>query len=83
MPIFSYVVDHDFGSEPNPNGGICTLCRCKFGETLEMSHKIGGHISGRRNIVELAEKGDWIIGTGGSDLSKSAGHGRLIYANES
>jgi hypothetical protein len=80
MNVFSYVVDHDFGREPNPYGGICTLCRCKFGETLEKSHKIGGRIRGHKNIVELAEKGDWIIGTGGSDLSKSAGHGSLVYA---
>jgi len=34
----------------------------------------------RRNIVELAEEGDWIAGTGGVNLSKSAGHGKLIYA---
>jgi hypothetical protein len=32
------------------------------------------------NIDEMAEKGDWIAGTGGSDLRKSAGHGKLIYA---
>jgi hypothetical protein len=32
------------------------------------------------NIVELAEKGDWIVGTGGKDKRKSAGHGRLVYA---
>lgn len=79
MKVFSYVVEHDFGREPNPYGGICTLCRCKFGETLEKSHKMGGLIKGHKNIVELAEKGDWIIGTGGSDLTKSAGHGRLVY----
>ena len=30
--------------------------------------------------MELAEEGDWIAGTGGADLSKSAGHGKLIYA---
>ena len=34
----------------------------------------------KRNIVEMAEEGDWIAGTGGADLSKSAGHGKLIYA---
>lgn len=76
MKVFSYVVDHDEGSEPNPYGGICTLCRCKYGKMLEKSKGLHGPW----NIVELAEKGDWIIGTGGSDLHKSAGHGRLVYA---
>jgi hypothetical protein len=33
----------------------------------------------RRNIVELAKVGDWIVGTGGVD-KRSAGHGKLIYA---
>lgn len=65
--LFSYVVDHDLGSAPNPEGEYCTLVHCKFEGT-----------SGRRNIVELASKGDWVIGTGG--LGKdSAGHGRIIY----
>lgn len=65
--LFSYVVDHDLGFAPNPEGDYCTLVHCKFEGT-----------SGRRNIVELASKGDWVIGTGG--LGKdSAGHGRIIY----
>jgi hypothetical protein len=76
VKIFSYVVDHDFGNEPNPRGGICTLCRCKFGEKLEKTRGT----KGQKNIVELAEKGDWVIGTGGKNLKTSAGHGRLIYA---
>lgn len=76
MNIFSYVVEHDEGREPNPYGGICTLCRCKYGKKLEQT----GGLYGPSNIVELAEKGDWIIGTGGADLRKSAGKGRLIYA---
>jgi hypothetical protein len=68
MPkLFSYVVDHDLGFAPNPFGGCCTLAKCKFGTK-------------KRNIVEMAEKYDWIAGTGGADLSKSAGHGKLIYA---
>jgi hypothetical protein len=68
MPkLFSYVVDHDYGFAPNPFGGFCTLAKCKYGTT-------------KRNIVELAEVGDWIAGTGGADLKKSAGHGKLIYA---
>ncbi len=68
MPkLFSYVVDHDLGFAPNPFGDFCSLAKCKFGQT-------------NRNIVELAEEGDWIAGTGGADLSKSAGHGKLIYA---
>ena len=68
MPrLFSYVVDHDYGYAPCPFGGYCTLAKCKYG-------------SKKRNIVELAEEGDWIAGTGGADLGKSAGHGKLIYA---
>ncbi len=68
MPkLFSYVVDHDLGFAPNPFGGFCSLAKCKYG-------------SMKRNIVELAEVGDWIAGTGGADLRKSAGHGKLIYA---
>lgn len=65
--LFSYVVDHDKGFAPNPSDGYCTLVHCKFGGT-----------TGRRNIVELAEAGDWVIGTGGSG-KESAGHGRIIY----
>jgi hypothetical protein len=65
--LFSYVVDHDLGFAPNPEGDYCTLVHCKFEGT-----------SGRRNIVELASKGDWVIGTGG--LGKdSVGHGGIIY----
>lgn len=68
MPrLFSYVVDHDYGFAPNPFGGFCTLAKCKYGTK-------------RRNIVEIAEVGDWIVGTGGVDLKKSAGHGKIIYA---
>jgi hypothetical protein len=66
--LFSYVVDHDYGEAPNPFGRYCTLAQCKYGT--------GGY----KNVVELAEKGDWIVGTGGADLRKSAGHGKLIYA---
>ena len=29
---------------------------------------------------QMREVGDWIAGTGGADLGKSAGHGKLIYA---
>jgi len=65
--LFSYVVDHDYGFAPNPFGGFCTLAKCKYGTK-------------KRNIVELAEVGDWIAGTGGVDMRKSAGHGNLIYA---
>src|SRR6516162_8198705 len=74
MPkLFSYVVDHDYGYAPCPFGDFCTLAKCKYG-TIKC--KSGT----RRNIVELAEEGDWIAGTGGVDLDKSAGHGKLIYA---
>jgi hypothetical protein len=67
MRLFSYVVQHDLGHAPNPSHGYCTLAHCKFKPK-------------RKNIVELAKEGDWVIGTGGADLRVSAGHGRLIYA---
>lgn len=68
MPkLFSYVVDHDCGFAPNPFEGFCALAKCKPGTS-------------KRNIVELAEFGDWIAGTCGVDLSKRTGHGKLIYA---
>ncbi len=68
MPkLFSYVVDHDHGFAPNPSGGLCTLAKCKYRTK-------------KRNIVELTQEGDWIAGTGGADLRKSAGHRKLIYA---
>src|SRR5688572_6732726 len=50
-----------------PSGGLCTLAKCKYGKK-------------RRNIVEIAEVGDWIIGTGGANPKRSAGHGKLVYA---
>ena len=75
MKIYSYVVDHDEGREPNPYFDTCTLCRCKFSKTAE---KTDGQ-RGQKNIVELAEKGDWVIGTGGMSI-RSAKHGKLIYA---
>jgi hypothetical protein len=75
MKVYSYVVDHDVGREPNPYFGVCTLCRCKFSKKAEATHGL----KGRRNIVELAEPGDWVIGTGG-ESQKSAGNGKLIYA---
>jgi hypothetical protein len=69
MPkLYSYVVDHDLGFAPHPFEGMCTLAKCKVG-----SEK-------RDNVVEMAKLGDWIAGTGGADLSKSAGHRKLVYA---
>jgi hypothetical protein len=65
--LFSCVVDHDLWISPNPYGPFCTLVKCKFGK------------GGRKNIVELANVGDWIVGTGGVSRS-GAGHGKLIYA---
>ncbi|MGA2678815.1 MAG: hypothetical protein ABSF37_05875 [Sedimentisphaerales bacterium] len=68
MPLlYSYVVDHDTGKAPNPWGGYCTLVHCKFQDN-----------SKRRNIVELAKKGDWILGTGG-ESKQSAGNKKIIY----
>lgn len=65
--LYSYVVDHDHGYAPNPEQGLCSLVHCKF----------GGY-SGRRNVVEKADVGDWILGSGGVSRS-SAGNGRIIY----
>jgi hypothetical protein len=67
--LYSYVVEHDTGYAPNPYFGFCTLCRCKFRKSA----------AGRKNIVELAKEGDWVIGTGGAS-KRSAGHGKLVYA---
>jgi hypothetical protein len=69
MKLYSYVVDHDTGFAPNPFDNLCTLACCKFRNGK----------SGRRNIVELADEGDWIVGTGGVS-KRSSGHGTIIYA---
>jgi hypothetical protein len=45
-------------------------CNCKYRDSL----------GGRKNVVELAEEDDWVVGTGGADLRKSAGHGKILYA---
>jgi hypothetical protein len=66
MTVYSYVVDHDEGYAPNPTAPFCTLVHCKFAKGT------------RRNIVESAEVGDWIVGTGGGSR-RSSGAGTLIY----
>jgi hypothetical protein len=68
VKLYSYIVDHDTGKAPNPFGGFCTLVCCKFSNHRKW-----------KNIVELAEKGDWIVGLGGKS-KKSSGHGTIIYA---
>lgn len=65
--LFSYVVDHDYGFAPNASGSYCTLVHCKFNASGK-----------RRNIVELAQVGNWILGTGGQSPS-SAGNGNIVY----
>ena len=70
MRLFSYVVEHDNGFSPNPYYNASTLAHCKYRKDETK----------RRNLVEMAEVGDWVIGTGGADLKKSAGHGKLVYA---
>lgn len=65
--LYSYVVDHDHGFAPNPSGMYCTLVHCKFAKP-----------GGKRNLVEMANVGDWVLGTGGQS-SDSAGNGRVIY----
>ncbi|HVP52939.1 MAG TPA: hypothetical protein VMT05_12550 [Terriglobales bacterium] len=68
--LYSYVVQHDEGRAPNPYFGVCTLCRCKFRDGPGKP----------KNVVELAKKGDWIVGTGGADARKSAGHRKVVFA---
>lgn len=70
MKLYSYVVQHDYGHAPNPYFGVCTLAWCMFRDCPTKP----------RNITELACVGDWVVGTGGLDPRKSAGHGKLIYA---
>lgn len=64
--LFSYVVDHDLGSGPNPYYGFCTLALCKYKKK-------------RKNVIECAKEGDWVVGTGG-ESKRSTGNGTLIYA---
>lgn len=68
MKLFSYVVEHDHGYAPNPENNICTLVHCKFKKRWQV----------RKNIVETAEKGDWILGTG-ANSTESCGNGKIIY----
>jgi len=63
--LYSYVVDHDCGYAPNPYDGYCTLAQCMYGKKS-------------KNITDIAEPGDWIVGTGGVK-KVSAGHGKIIY----
>jgi hypothetical protein len=70
VKLYSYVVQHDAGRAPNPYFGVCTLCRCKYRKCSAKP----------KNVIELAQVGDWVVGTGGADLRKSAGHGKLVYA---
>jgi len=65
--LYSYVVDHDHGFAPNPSGKYCTLVHCKFAKR-----------GAKGNVVEMANVGDWILGTGGQS-SDSAGNGCIIY----
>ena len=65
--LYSYVVDHDHGFAPNPSGKYCTLVHCKFAKR-----------GGKRNLAEMANVGDWVVGTGGNS-SDSAGNGRIVY----
>ena len=67
MKLYSYVVEHDHGLSPNPSNGFCTLVHCKFNKSGKW-----------RNIVEMANVGDWVLGTGGNS-SESIGNGKIIY----
>lgn len=68
--LYSYVVEHDRGHAPNPFFGACSLCRCKYRDCPDKPP----------NVVELAKRGEWVVGTGGENRKRSAGHGRIIYA---
>lgn len=63
--LSSYVMDHDTGFAPNPFFGTCILSHCKYSK------------SGKKNVIESADVGDWVVGTGGK---KNTGHGTIIYA---
>jgi hypothetical protein len=49
---------------------MCTLCRCKFRKKKGKP----------KNVVDLAQVGDWVVGTGGKNRQRSAGHGKIVYA---
>lgn len=66
--LYSYVVDHDYGENPNPYGGFCTLVHCKFNKSGK-----------RRSIVEMADVGDWVIGTGGKSSESTGRNDCIIY----
>lgn len=67
--MYSYVVDHDHGENPNPFGEYCTLvhCKCKT------------HSTAKSNIVEMASVGDWIVGTGGKSEDSTGCNDCIIY----
>ena len=64
--LISYVMDHDTGFAPNPFFGKCILSHCKFSAQ-----------GSRKNVIELASVGTWVVGTGGSKLNS---HEKLIFA---
>ncbi len=70
--LLSYVLHHDLGVAPCVDARFCSLAVCKFAHREPLA-------GGRPNVVELAEVGDLVVGTGGAGRS-SAGHGRLVYA---
>lgn len=65
--LYSYVVEHIRGFAPHVDNYYCTLVHCKFSQT-----------GFRKNVIELANVGDWIIGTGGKS-SESSGKGTVVY----
>ena len=67
--LYSYVIDHDYGRNPNPYGGFCTLVHCKC----------AGENGKQRNIVEMAKKGDWILGSGGMSSDTTGKNDCIIY----
>ena len=68
MKIYSYVVEHDRGYAPFADEKCCTLVNCKYAKKDKP-----------KNIVELADVGDWIIGTGGANRQRSTGPRTLVF----
>lgn len=44
MPLYSYVLDHDFGFAPNPFFGVCTLATCK--PQIRARASVGDYVMG-------------------------------------
>jgi len=75
--LYSYVVDHDYGDAPNPCFGMCTLVKCKYSKDGKRNNLIESVYEAKcsKKYQEI-----WVVGTGGSDMTKSSGNGTILYA---